>query len=45
MFVIFILILVITLLVLAMPLYSKVGKRIEQMENKIKEEIENNEKK
>ena len=44
MFVIFILLIVIILLFLAIPLYSKIGQRIEEVENKIKEGIKNNEK-
>lgn len=44
MFVIFILAIVIVLLILAIPLYSKIGNKIQQVENKIKEEIKNNEK-
>jgi len=44
MFVIFILAIVVLLLFLAIPLYSKIGRKIEQVENKIKEEIKNNEK-
>jgi len=44
MFVIFILAIVVLLLFLAIPLYSKIGQKIEQVENIIKEEIKNNEK-
>ena len=44
MFVIFILAIVVLLLFLAIPLYSKIGQKIEEVENKIKEEIKNNEK-
>jgi len=44
MFVIFILAIVIVLLFLAIPLYSKIGQKIENIQNKIKEEIKNNEK-
>jgi len=44
MFVIFVLVIVVILLFLAIPLYSKIGQKIEQVENKIKEEIKNNEK-
>ena len=45
MLVISIIALVIILLFLAIPLYSKIGQKIENLQNKIKEEIENNEKK
>ena len=44
MFVIFILAIVVLLLFLAIPLYSKIGQKIENIQNKIKEEIKNNEK-
>jgi len=44
MFVAFILAIVIILLFLAIPLYSKIGQKIENVENKIKEEIDKNEK-
>jgi len=44
MLVISIIALVIILLFLAIPLYSKIGQKIENLQNKIKEEIENNEK-
>ena len=44
MFVIFILAIVVLLLFLAIPLYSKIGQKIENLQNKMKEEIENNEK-
>ena len=44
MFVAFILAIVIILLFLAIPLYSKIGQKIEKIENKIKEEIDENEK-
>jgi len=44
MFVIFIIAIVVLLLFLAIPLYSKIGQKVEQVENKIKEEIKNNEK-
>jgi len=44
MLVISIIALVMILLFLAIPLYSKIGQKIEEVENKIKEEIKNNEK-
>jgi len=44
MLVISIIALVIILLFLAIPLYSKIGQKVEQVENIIKEEIKNNEK-
>jgi len=44
MFVIFILAIVIIVLFLAIPLYGKIGQKIENIENKIKEEIKINEK-
>jgi len=44
MLVISIIALVIIFLFLAIPLYSKIGQKIENIQNKIKEEIKNNEK-
>jgi len=44
MLVISIIALVIILLFLAIPLYSKIGQKVENIQNKIKEEIKNNEK-
>lgn len=38
------LIIIMILFILATPLYSKIGKKVEKFENKIKEEIEENEK-